>query len=109
MRLLERGSVVVLTAPDDLFLEDGDGARPGEVHGVYNHLLEVIVGNVIAFNVEEEVFALNVAAVGEVHAKIELDSELGRGVRVVHDCLYVGAKKFLERASMRCINSMSFV
>jgi hypothetical protein len=67
-----RGRVLVLAPAHDRHLENGD--RPGaqEVHGRDDHLGEPRRRDLIAFDVEEEVPALDVAAVGEVNAEVAL-------------------------------------
>jgi hypothetical protein len=62
-----------------------DLTRPSQIHGFDDHDLQLLVRNVGAFQVEQEVLALNVPAVGEIHAEVELDPVLGGRVRCVHE------------------------
>lgn len=69
--------IVVLSAPHDLLPVDGDGSRSCKIHRFDNHDLQFLVRNCRPVNVEKEVLSLDMTAVGEIDAKVELDSELG--------------------------------
>jgi len=73
---VQESGVIVFTAPDDLLFENGDRSGFGKIHGINDHLFKNFIRHIIALNVQQNVLALYVTAVGEVHSEVELHSEL---------------------------------
>jgi len=84
LRLLFRSSILVLAAPDNLLPEDFHLASFRQIHRLDDHHLQLLVGDGVTFQVEQEVVTFDIAAIGEIHPKVEFDAEFRAGIWFVH-------------------------
>lgn len=73
----------MLSTPDDLLSEYLYVACPGQIHRIDDHDFQVFVGDIIAFQVKQEIPSLHIATIGKVHAEVEFDAEFRSGIRFV--------------------------
>jgi len=84
----------VLAPPHDALSSDAYPARPRQVHRLDDHLGQIGVGDLRAFEVEQEIAALDETAVRELDPKVELDAELRMRVGLVQRVRHEGVPRF---------------
>jgi len=97
----------VLAPPHDALSSDAYPARPRQVHRLDDHLGQIGVGDLRAFEVEQEIAALDETAIGELDPKVELDAELRTRVGLVHRGRHEGVPRFSATATSARVPSGS--